>query len=200
MRVFEGRRHALSEVVGTVLTAAMTIIAGAAIFGYVNGQAGTSAQAYGNNVAGSINYLNEKFAVVDLSFGTSSVTVWIYNNGHAGLNLLQMRLYDSSGTQINFLYNYTVSGSSKTDYFYDLRSSLSTECKTSATSPTNYEPQGTVSAFSESVTLTKVIQLSFPSTTNSNCPSYGQSFTAGTTYVVTVVGANGNSVTFYQVN
>ncbi len=42
MRLSGCRRRALSEVIGTVLVASMTLIAGAAIFGYVNGQAGVN--------------------------------------------------------------------------------------------------------------------------------------------------------------
>ena len=193
------KRTAISEVVGTVLVTAITIVAGAAIFGYVSSQAGTASQAYGQAVGSNVNYLNEKFAVVDMTFGTNSVTVWIYNDGHETLNLQQVRLYDSASSQISLLYNYTVSGSTKSDYFYDLRSTQSSQCKASATSPTNYEPQGTVSTFSVSVGDTKVIQLSFPSSTNSNCPSYGQGFAVGENYAVTLVGANGHSQTFYEV-
>ena len=190
---------AISEVVGTVLLTAMTLVAGAAIFGYVNGQAGIASQAYGQAVGSNVGYLNERFAVVDMTFGTNSVTIWLYNDGHETLNLLQIRLYDSAAAQINLLYNYTVSGSTKTNYFYDLRSAQSTECKTSATSPTDYEPQVTVSAFSASIGTTSVIQLSFPSATSTSCPSYGQTFTVGTNYAVTVVGANGHTQTYYEV-
>ncbi len=177
----------------------MTMVAGAAIFTYVNGQAGTASQAYGQAVGTNVNYLNEKFAIVDMTFGSNSVTVWIYNEGQETLGLLQIRLYDSATSQLDFLYNYTLSGSAKTDYFYDLRSAQSGQCKTSATSPTNYEPQGTVSTFSGLTGTTKVIQLLFPSSTNANCPSYGQVFSAGTDYAVTIVGVNGHSQTFYEV-
>ena len=56
-------RAGISEVVAAVLTIAITLIAGAALFGYVNGQAATSESNLGNAVGGNVNFLNERFVV-----------------------------------------------------------------------------------------------------------------------------------------
>ena len=115
MRVSNRRRRAISELVASVLLIAITLITGFAVWGYVDGQAGTTEQAYGQSVGATANYLQEKFVVVsmDLSAG-SAATVWLYNNGNVGLRLVQVRLFDSAN-KIDLLYNYTISGSTKTD-------------------------------------------------------------------------------------
>jgi hypothetical protein len=72
----------------TVLTVAITLIAGAALFGYVNGQAANSEKGIGNQYAGNINYLNEKEAISLVSFANNErqLYVWIYNIGQIPLS------------------------------------------------------------------------------------------------------------------
>ena len=63
--------------VGAVLTIAMTLIAGAATWGFVRSQAGVSENALQSNAANTNNLLNEHFGVVDMYFGTTtSTTFW----------------------------------------------------------------------------------------------------------------------------
>jgi len=88
---------------------AITLIAGAAVFGWINGQAGTSESAYGQSVASNINFLNERFVPVSQTFtgagsgnacsGGSSpnfqctgANFWIYNNGQVGFTLYTLRI------------------------------------------------------------------------------------------------------------
>ena len=187
------RRVGISELVGSVLSIAITVIAGAAVFGYVNTQAGLSALSYGSSVAATNNFLAENFKVFDLNFpSTTQATSWIYNVGNVNLQLFQVRLYDNSG-QVNILYNYTVSSGTKTHYLYDLRSSLATKCKTAASS---YESPS-ITSLSVKTTNARTISLTIPPT-QTNCPSFGQSYTAGTTYTIFVTGLYGNSVSTYQ--
>ncbi len=95
------RRRGISDLMATVLLIAMTLIAGAAVFGYVNGQAASNESKLGAANAANVNFLNERFVVVDLaiSAGGNSAFVWIYNNGNLDLNLQQLVLYQASNQQ-----------------------------------------------------------------------------------------------------
>lgn len=187
-----------------MLAIAMTLIAGAAAWGFVRSQAGVSEGAINSNGLATNNMLAEHFAVTTMYFGattsTNVITFWVYNTGSITFQVASVRLYDSAGL-INLLYSSTGTGASKADYVYDLKSTLTTQCKTAAY-PT-YEATGA----SSGVTLTTVhtttqqyYTLTIPPTT-SNCPSYGQTFGvagSGTTYSVVVTGIYANSVTFSQ--
>ena len=70
---------------------AITLLTGFATFGFVNGQVGVSASAYGNQVAGNINYLNERGSLAFTNFGgvgaaDTQVTLWIENTGKITLS------------------------------------------------------------------------------------------------------------------
>ena len=183
-----------------MLAIAMTLVAGAAAWGFVRGQAGSSEGALQSNAVATNDLLSEHFAIPNMYFGattsTNVVTFMFYNTGSLTDQIASVRLYDSAGL-VNLLYTSTGTGASQTDYVYDLRSTLSSQCKTAAYS--SYE--------SPSLTLTTVkttnwqlYTLTIPPTT-SNCPSYGQTFGvagSGTTYTVVVTGIYGNSVTFTQ--
>ena len=196
MKVFNRRRRAISELVASVLLIAITLITGFAVWGYVDGQAGTTEQAYGQSVGATANYLQEKFVVVSMDLNSSSetTTVWLYNNGNVGLRLVQVRLYDSAN-KIDLLYNYTVSGSAKTDYVYDLLSTSPGECKTAAST---YETPllSTVDAGSGT---TQSLKLTIPpEPTGGGCPSFGQTFSSNVVYSAMVLAVYGNTVTFSQ--
>jgi hypothetical protein len=69
---------------------AITLVAGAAVFSFVNGAAGNSAKAVGNSVASNINFLNEREVVVAACWASSSgsckaggtsLELYVYNNG-----------------------------------------------------------------------------------------------------------------------
>jgi hypothetical protein len=72
---------------------AITLVAGAAVFSFVNGAAGNSAKAVGNSVASNINFLNEREVIVAACWassggsceggdsGGSSLGLYVYNNG-----------------------------------------------------------------------------------------------------------------------
>jgi flagellin-like protein len=186
-------RRAASEVIGAILAISITLVAGAAAWGYVRAQAGASETAMQNGAVNTNNLLSEHFGVVDMYFGTStSATFWVYNTGSLTYQTYSVRIY-SSTTSVNLLYNFTQSGGVKTDQVYDLRSALANKCKTAAAS---YE---TPSLTGSTVKLTNAqfFTLTIPPTSGS-CPSFGQTITAGTTYTVVVTGIYGNVVTYSQ--
>ena len=116
------RRIATSEAVGTLLTIAITLITGSAVWGYINVQAGTSELSYANTVGGTDNFLAENFKVSDISFSTltakggsctsgyCSIVFYLYNVGLVSDQISQVRLSDTAG-QVNILYNFTKTGS-----------------------------------------------------------------------------------------
>jgi len=101
------RRKAVSELLGTLIMVAITLVAGFAIFGYVNGQAATSENQYGESVANNVNYLSEHFVIVNVQFANSAggncassggstycaqVSISVYNNGAVDLTIQQLLL------------------------------------------------------------------------------------------------------------
>lgn len=98
---------------GTLIMVTITLIAGAAVFGWINGQANSSETAYGASVANNINFLRERFVIVTQSFaasppstssacstvgGTSPnyectlLTFWPYNAGQITFTLYSVRI------------------------------------------------------------------------------------------------------------
>jgi flagellin-like protein len=113
------RRRAVSEVLATLMMIAITLVAGAAVIGWVNGQAGTSEKAYGNSAANNINYLNERFAPESQVFsntagaivscagslgiggtgpGCESASFYLYNDGSLAFTLYSVRIVSTSAS------------------------------------------------------------------------------------------------------
>jgi hypothetical protein len=183
----------VSETIGAMLAIAITLIAGAAAWGYVRSQAATSEGALQNSAVANNNMLNEHFATVDMYFGTTtSATFWVYNTGSVTFQIFSVRLYDSTGL-VNLFFNSTQTGGVKTDRVYDLRSGLSTKCKTAAATYETPSITGTTTR----TTNAQIFTLTIPPTLVT-CPSFGQTIVAGTTYTVVVTGIYGNTVAFSQ--
>jgi hypothetical protein len=104
---------------------AITLVAGAAVFGWVNGQAGTSESAYGQSAAAGINYLREHFAPVTYTFtGPAGVACsgapkvctignfWVFNNGQLSFILASMQIQSAVGAPASNFLNivYTPTG------------------------------------------------------------------------------------------
>jgi hypothetical protein len=129
-------------------------------------------------------------------FATSSqLGVWVYNTGSTNFQPFSVRLYDSAGL-INILYNFTGS-TTKTDRVYDLRAGSSYYYSACRSTGSSYESPS-LSTMSAKVQNAQLLLLTIPPTT-SGCPSYGNTFTAGTAYSMVLTGLFGNSVTYYQV-
>ena len=102
------RRVAVSELVGTLIMVAITLIAGAAVFGWVNGQAGNSESAYGASVANNVNFLRERFVIVATNFTSCSgsspsrtcttLGVYLYNSGQLTDNISRITNSTPPGT------------------------------------------------------------------------------------------------------
>ena len=69
------RRRGVSELSGTLMMMAITLVAGTAVFGYVRTQANISELAYGQNVGGTLNFLQERFVIPLVSYTSNTVTV-----------------------------------------------------------------------------------------------------------------------------
>jgi len=176
-----------------MLAIAMTLVAGAAAWGFVNSHAGVSEGALNSDAVATNDMLSEHFGVVDMYFGTTTTaTFMVYNTGSLTFEIASVRLYDSADL-VNVLYSSTGSGASKADYVYDLRSTLTTQCKTAAST---YESPS-VTKTTDKVTDEELYTLTIPPTTT-NCPSFGQTFVVGTSYTLVVTGLYGTVQTFTE--
>ena len=104
MKVSVKRRVAVSELLATLIMLAVTLIAGAAAFGWINGQASVSEGAYGQSVANNVNFLNERFVPLTETFSGTGIhdacnsgtctgsSFWIYNTGKVGFTLLTLHI------------------------------------------------------------------------------------------------------------
>ena len=178
------RRLGISELVGSVLAIAITVIAGAAVFGYVNAQAGITENQYGSSVGVTVNYLQEQFSVVDMSFTSSSqVVLYLYDYGRIAVSPVQVIVYDAP--QATYLaYNATQVISTKP-------SSCTITASTTYENPLVWNPK-TNTGMSISIGSISTLTLSLPSCS-------GASFASGTTYYVKVTGLYSNVVVYSQV-
>jgi flagellin-like protein len=93
------RRRGISEVMGSLVMIAVTLTAGVAVFGYINGQSGASAAAVGNRAASGVNFLNERevlvYAAMSGSSPSTSALIWVYNSGSIDPeNMTNVMFYD----------------------------------------------------------------------------------------------------------
>jgi hypothetical protein len=175
---------------GVLLTVAITLIVGGAVFSYVNGEATVSENRYGQAVAGSVDSLNERFVVADMAYACSpppspqctSVSFYLYNNGQIALQLTSVLLYDSTHTQMS--YDCT-SGTCAT--------ALTGLCSAPA-SVISYPP----SSPPIGSTMTPIPIQGNPVQFTISLPS-GCTFVSGTTYYLNILGVNGNDVIYYSV-
>jgi flagellin-like protein len=177
-------RAGVSEVMAAVMTIAITLIAGFALFGYINGQAAASENKLGAAAGGNANFLAEKFVVVQMSFSTTCTgpsptcaIIWVYNNGQLGLGLQWIHLYNGTKTANNIPIDVTYTGTTGS-------STLSGTCGTGTEASPDF--------------LFDLPPLASPTSLNLFLPS-GCSFTTGTTYYVNVLAQFGNQVVYYAV-
>lgn len=172
------KRSGISELVAAVLTIAITLIAGAALFGYVNGQAAASENRIGTANAANVNFLNEKFVVTDLAVVTDQHTanIWVYNNGNLTVNIRQIVLYDGTKNSLYVIFNGNTESPSGCG---------------SGSSP-KYGGSG---SFVFGPTGTQISPQSNPVQITLELPS-GCSFSASTTYYANVLGIYGNDLVF----
>ena len=203
------RRSGISEIMAAVITIAITIIAGAALFGYINGEATNSENKLGTANAANVNFLNEQFTVAQIVYNyvsSRSITIYIYNSGHVVDDFASIEVFNSTTASaahhnpVGILYNGTVD-SQGTPMVVDL---FQTGCNAVVTSGNyaTYESSmlgNGAGSFSVPIGTTTAITLTLPSCYLNPTPPGGQgSFVAGDTYGVKLIGQYGNVVTSYQ--
>jgi len=123
------KKRAISELIATLLMVTVTLVAGAAVLGWVNGQAGSSEQAYGKSASQNINYLNERFALESQSFSIAGASCsggsgpgpecttadfYLYNDGSLSFTLYSIQIVSTSSAyplNVVFYSACAVSGS-----------------------------------------------------------------------------------------
>ena len=193
------RRKGVSELIGTLIMVAITLVAGFAIFGYVNGQAATSENQYGQSVANNVNYLREEFSVVSVQFthcsGTpeycTGITVAIYNKGAVTLTI--------SSISVTNVGNTTVSNACAPMLTLTSGAHSTNSSETPATTgvpPCAYGSQSSVkgAAFSLNPPTTPIPIDQVPPTTFTISAGTSPGFMVGANYEVLVQGYYGNAV------
>jgi flagellin-like protein len=87
------QRRGIAELQGTLLSLVITIIAGAAVFGFVNGQASNSAKVYGDSVNTYVQTLQEKFVIANIATNypsSNKIKIWFYNSGDIDTNVTEI--------------------------------------------------------------------------------------------------------------
>lgn len=216
LRQLAGKGRGVSEIIGTMLMIAITLIAGAAIFGWVNGQAGLAEGQYGQSVANNVNYLNEHFEILNAQFPSSSCTgvvparyctvlqVSIYNTGIVALSVKSITITGSvssvSGTAMYVLATQSSTGAYTSSSF----STLIGGCKSSqytytyattevisgtTTTVVTSDTATTTAAIPQNMMPPAVFTITLPQ--GFLCPL----FLDGSNYQVQVLGSYGNVVT-----
>ena len=164
------------------MTMAITLVAGTAVFGYVRNQANVSELAYGQNVGGTLNFLQEKFVIPLVSYSSNSVTIYVYNNGQTADQFTQVEVYGPTRSALDVVFdtNYvTINGPSS--------------CKATLPAGSYETPTLGTNTGSFSVKLNYVgsITLKLPTCT-------GMTFQPGNTYFLKILGQYGNTAVYYQ--
>ena len=217
------KRVAVSELMGTLIMVSITLVAGAAVFGWVNGQAGTSESAYGVSVSKNVNFLNERFVEVTQTFtgtggggacagGTSpnfqctGANFWTYNNGQVGFTLYTLQIKNltnipsgaANPAPLNIRFYSVCSVSSSTCGFVAYnKAGTSTLCSNTAVLPTLngfYQTGPAIPAVLAQGQLSpNPYQITMP--TGGTCGAGAQYLYDGITYTFTFTGLYGNTFT-----
>jgi flagellin-like protein len=196
------KRAGISEVMAAVITIAITVIAGAALFGYINGEATNSENKLGTANAANVNFLNEQFVVAQIVYDsyptTNQLTIYFYNSGHVVDNFVSIDVFNSTSgttngdTPMNVLYNGT---------------NVLNLNKPGCNVPNPYgvyenellgnAPMGSNKPFSVPIGGIASITLTLPGS-GPHCAGGTGTFKQGNVYGVKVIGQYGNVVTSYQ--
>ena len=188
------KRRGVSELVGTLLMVAITLVAGAAAFSWVNGQTNSSENIYGANAAAGVNYLQEHFAPITETFTGAAgaacgplaapvctiANFWVFNNGRVPFTLASLQIQSAPGSSnpLNIVFtstSFTAYNSGGT--------AISCSPSTPGFSGTNPIPLNTLSASAYSVTIP------------TSCGGVNAVY-VGLGYIITMTGLYGNVVQF----
>ena len=191
------KRPAISELMGTLLMVAITLVAGAAAFSWVNGQASTSEGLYGQNVASNANYLSEHFVIVNVQFTGCNVspgycaglTVAVYNNGALPLTISSVSVANIGSRTVSNVCAPVLAVTS------GAHSTNSTETPTSGSgcSP-GTQTSATGAGFGLSPSTTPIPRNQVPPTTFSVAVGTSPGIVVGANYEVLVQGYYGSLV------
>ena len=185
-------KRGISELVASVAMIAVTIVAGAALFGYVNSLASTSEIQVGAANAGNVNFLMEKFVIPQVAYGATgkSVTLFFYNNGRLTDSFMRIEIYGITRLNVDLVYYVHTGG----DFVLDANNP---GCNQTVTVSEESQP---LSGFSVPVGSILSITLTLPV---SGSPGWGGScfpgpFAKGSIYSFNVLGTYGNTVLYQQ--
>ena len=90
----------------SIIMITVTVAGGVAIWSYVNSTSAEVTSAYGEDVSGGINTLNEDFVItyVGLNSTADTITLWFYNNGAIDTEIRQILVWtlsDPTATSTN---------------------------------------------------------------------------------------------------
>lgn len=109
--------RAVSPVVSSVIILAITVTLGLALWSNVNSNVSTSTESFTNEVTDYVNYINDRYVIVNLAFGydaptsnickagvpdTKCVTVWVYNYAERPLNITNIVFGKTNGSVSSF--------------------------------------------------------------------------------------------------
>jgi flagellin-like protein len=211
LKLFRGKKRvAINELIGTLIMVAITLIAGAAVFGFVNGQAGTSENQYAQSAANNVNYLKEHFVIVNVQFtsadctGTSpnrycsQISISLYNNGNVALTLKQLSITNTGTTSAGGTTVPTLTATvGETQTTVSLSSGATTYCTSTSSNAQSSNANAVLG--SSTVAQSAVPPASYTITLSSayfSCLSAAPGvFLVGANYQVQGLGAYGSVVT-----
>ena len=168
---------------GTLMTMAITLAAGATVFGYVRSQANISELALSQNVGGTLNFLQERFVIPLVSYTSNSITIYIYNNGQATDQFTQLEVYGPTRLAMDIVYDANYATVNNPPLCRGQTAAASLETPRLGVLPTS---------FSVKVNYDGSITLTLPTCS-------GLSFLPGNTYFVKILGQYGNTAVYSQV-
>ena len=208
-----GKRAGIAELTGSLLMIALTIVAGAAVFGWAISQAGVSEGSLGQNAANQANYYHEGFVIVSVQFsyitgGTTEacpasggnnwcnqVSVAIYNNGQEGLTIQSIVLASASSKSVSgtavppLTMTYALTSATAGSY-----SVPSYTCGTTTGPPPTVSENLLQTGVSEPIAIQSTPPTLFTFTLPTVCPTTS-SILDGALYSVQLVGMYGSSQT-----
>jgi len=209
------KRPGIAELTGSLMMIALTIIAGAAVFGWALGQAGVSEGALGQNAATQANYYRESFTIISIQFaynngGTpgacqlsggqtwcNQVSVAVYNNGGEGLTVQSIVLSRASATSASGgsvpPLSLTLSLTSASAGTYQAPASAPYTCGSTTGPPPTVTENLLATGVSEPIATQSASPTMFTFTLPSICATTSGILDGGL-YSVQVVGLYGNAV------
>ena len=207
LKVYVRGRVGISEITGTLLMIAITLVAGAAVFAWVNSQAAVSENSLGASAADNANYFKESFVLVGVQFydslnggsgspcaGTptaqcNQVYIDVYNNGAVGLTIQEISFTTVTSTAPYISVTLTLNSLSSGKY------NIAYSCASAGVSTATTTSTTTSQTVTQAISTDSVPPSVFSFTLPSSCTNGGYYINDGASYQIQVVGLYGNTVT-----